>query len=387
LNRRVSNLLHSSHSNKFHLQHPNQLARWGKRKLSKNVSRAAQTNSPLSIFSFLEFTPLPQPGLEILHRRVEPSALVDVGLVPELHEPLEHGAELLHHVQDQAAHESERDGHLPAKDLLEGLGGLRLGELVAGEADGAVAVGGRFGVGEGQGGEDADVARADELKRNAHVAPHGGEAFAHEVRGQVVVEGGRAEDGVCHGGGVVLGRVVDGGDQVLFNLVLGDEVRDVGRVVDRVAPAAVDRAVDEVLDAGLERGVDQRVALLLFNVLGHVLLAHGGQLHGEDAVDASWPAGFGEDGAAVVQVAGEEGDVFGFGGEGLGGGGGGVAGQGQDLVRVRGWGGEEGVDDGGALLACGAGDEDFAGGHSAAFWLDDLWSIGWSLGSWSGWRC
>jgi hypothetical protein len=141
-----------------------------------------------------------------------------------------------------------------------------------------------------------------------------------------------------------------------------------------------------VLDAGLERGIDQRVALLLFDVLGHVLLAHGGYLHGEDAIDASWPAGFGEDGAAVVQVAGEEGDVFGFGGEGLGGGGGGVAGQGQDLVRVRGRGGEEGVDDGGALLACGAGDEDFADGHSVAVLLDGLWSIGWSLGSWSGWR-
>ena len=291
--------------------------------------------------------------------------LGQVGLVPDLGEPLEHDSQLLDHVLEQVADEAEGDGHLPAQDLFEGAGGFGLGQLVAGEGDGGVAVGGGVGVqvGEGQGGEDADVAGADELQRDgAHVAPHGGEAFADEVRGQVVVEGDGPQDRVGHAVRVsrrVLGRV----DQVHLDLVLGDEVRDGGGIVERVGSAPVDRAVHQVLDAGREGRVHEGDALSLLDVVRHTLLERGRDLHAENAPDAALAAGFAEDGSAVVEVSGEQGDVLGFRGQLLGAGRVGVAGQREDLVPVRGWVGDEGVDHCPALFARCADDKDPADGH------------------------
>lgn len=54
--------------------------------------------------------------------------------------------------------------------------------------------------------------------------------------------------------------------------MLGDEVRDVGRVVDGLFAAAVNGAVDEVLHAVFQGFVDQAFALGFFCVSVYTLI-------------------------------------------------------------------------------------------------------------------
>lgn len=57
-----------------------------------------------------------------------------------------------------------------------------------------------------------------------------------------------------------------------LDVVLGDEVRDVGRVVDGLFAAAVNGAVDEVLHAVFQGFVDQAFALGFFCVSVYTLI-------------------------------------------------------------------------------------------------------------------
>lgn len=63
---------------------------------------------------------------------------------------------------------------------------------------------------------------------------------------------------------------------MLFDLVLVDEMRDIGRIVDRSFAAPVDGAVYEELDALPDGLVDQRDALAPFVVVSGI----GGLLSG-----------------------------------------------------------------------------------------------------------
>ena len=178
------------------------------------------------------------------------------------------------------------------------------------------------------------------------VAPGGRDDLADEAPFEVVEEEGGAEDGVGHGA-LALGR---GADEVVLDFVLGLEVRHFGRGVDRGFSAPVHAREDEVPRSGCQGGVDQRFSLRYF------LLA--GQLHAEDAPGFAGQGG--EDGAGVVEVAGDELDGGGFGGEAFGRGGFRVAGEGVDGEGGGVVGGvvEESAEDGAALLAGCAGDED-----------------------------
>ena len=88
--------------------------------------------------------------------------------------------------------------------------------------------------------------------------------LAEVVGGQVLEEGGRAEDGPTHRGAIGFG------DEMLFNLVLIDKVRDGGGIVEGALAAAVDRAVSEELGALLEGLVDESDALATLVVVAGV---------------------------------------------------------------------------------------------------------------------
>ena len=99
---------------------------------------------------------------------------------------------------------------------------------------------------------------------------------------------------------------------MFFDVVLADEVWDVGWVVDRVGAVPVDGCVDEVGYVVCEGGVDEGFSLGFFG-LGRRAGAHGG-LHAEDAPDLGRD-GF-EDGGAVVEVALHKFDGIAFLGQG-----------------------------------------------------------------------
>lgn len=116
-----------------------------------------------------------------------------------------------------------------------------------------------------------------------------------------------------------------------------------------LGPAAVGGRIDKVPDAVRNGGVDERDALRLLGVRV--------DLHAEDAPDGAAL----EQGGGGGQVAGDDGDVE-VGAEGEGAGRGDVARDGEDVEAARVGQGEEVLDEGAALFACRAGDEDgFAG--------------------------
>ena len=163
----------------------------------------------------------------------------------------------------------------------------------------------------------ADVSGADELEftvRRERRFPHGREHLALEVRRKILHEGDGAKDSVAH-----LPTIARGGFEMFLDIVLADEMRDVGR--DRL-PAALGGREDEVSRVVGERGVDQGFALLFFCLDGGAAAEEQGDA--EDAPDRG--VGGLEDGGAVAEVAFDDLDVLGFLGEGGGGGGGRVAG-------------------------------------------------------------
>lgn len=142
---------------------------------------------------------------------------------------------------------------------------------------------------------------------------------------------------------------------MLFDVVLGDEVRDVGWVCGGLVASAVDGAVDKVFHALRERFVDQCFALLL---LGGAF-ARG--LHAEHAPDGvvGGCACILEESGWVIQIAFYQMDFGRFGREASGGVGLRVAGYCEQLVGEVA--SEEFVDQSAALFAGRTGDQD--GGH------------------------
>ena len=293
---------------------------------------------------------------------------------------VKHAPHIRHHPQQRRCQKPIRDRDLlPTAPIAKHGLRLRPGQAVARERQGLVAVGRVVGLEQGGGAEGPDVGGVDDLQRGGGadvVAPGGGDEFAGEAPFEVVEEEDGAEDGVGHGVRAVVGFVVGasagtvpvtgggggggGGaglarfaEEVFLDLVFGAEVRDGGGVaVAFGAAAALDGGVDEAAHVGGDGGVDERGAL------GDFVLAR--QLHAEDGPGGGAGGQGGEDGGRVVEVAGDERDAGGEGGEFLRRGGGRAPGEGVDGVRggrvgrVR----EEGADHGAALFAGGAGDED-----------------------------
>ena len=283
---------------------------------------------------------------------MHPPHLLDISITADIIDPPKHDAQIRHHPHEALSQERKRRRHGSTDNFLEDLARLAERHLVARQVDGDVLVLGVLGPDESLGGEISDVGGADELNLaggRQRRLPHGGEQLAHHVRRHVLHEGDGAEDGVAHLGAVVRLRF-----EVLLDVVLADEVRDVGGVGVAVGTVALDGGVDEVVDVVGERGVGEGFALLFFR-LGRGAAAEG-DLDAEDAPDGS--GGFGEDGGTVVQVAFDELDVGAFLRERGRRCGGGVAGEGEN-GEVFGVGRcEESVNDGAALFAGGTGDEE-----------------------------
>ena len=271
------------------------------------------------------------------------TAFLNVSPVPNVLEPLKHSTQsVLHRELQSFAHHARGDAHRSAHHLLEDDICLFLRELVPRDRPRPITV--LLRVQERIGPEPANVLGRHHLQLlRSDLLPHAREAFAVDIRGQVVEERHGPEDRVSHAVPAHRGLLLE----VLLDVVLRGEVLHVRGVDGRPdGPAPVPGCVDEMIDAVGDRRVDQALALGLFGV--------GVELHAEDAPDR---ARLPEDGGGVVEVAFHEGDV-GLLGERLGASRGYGSGHADDVQWLRGMGGEEGGDDGAALLAGGAGDQD-----------------------------
>ena len=256
---------------------------------------------------------------------------------------------------------------LDAGSLTEGLLDLEPRQVVADEVDGLA--GETRPVVDGERGELANVGDADKLELGRWCEADleaGAEEGSGRVAGlrEVVHKACGAENcPVDLAGGIGL--------DVLLNLGLAGEMRDRRRALT----VPVDRRVDEVLDAVLDgrvkeslQAVERRLKrwydlvrartgthLALRPLLG--LLAAPGLLDRKDDVDLLAGKLF-KDGLGRVEVALDNSDGF---GQRLGRCRARVAREGKDGAGVLG--SEEGFDDGAALLAGRAGDENRRGGH------------------------
>lgn len=246
-----------------------------------------------------------QPIRKTHHLRMHFPNLPDICLEADVINPAHHDAKIRHHPHDALSHEAKRHRHTLAHHPLKHRTQFPERQFVPGEVDSGILVMRIVGVDESLRGNKADVRGADQLdlvagrQRRLH---DGAERLAHEARGEILHERHGPQDGVAHLGAPVRPRL-----EVLLDVVLADEVRDVGGVGVASSAVPLHGGVDEVLDVVGERGVDEGFALLFFGV-GRGAAAEG-ELDAEDAPDGR--GGFLEDGGAVVQVAFDELDVGG----------------------------------------------------------------------------
>lgn len=222
-----------------------------------------------------ELTLLLQPRGKIFHVGLDLLALGDIGTVPVVIEPLEHIPKLLGHPHDQTRHKAVRCRQDLARRPLEDVPELLVGQLVAGQGNRPAGIFVRMK--KGLRGKEANVARRYQLQRLFfdRNLERRGKYLTHESRDEVVEECHRSEHSVAHREDVCGGRRRRRRrrrrlfEQMLFDIVLADKVRDVCWVGGgyRFA-AAVNGTVDEVLDVVCECRVDQRLALFFFGEFG-----------------------------------------------------------------------------------------------------------------------
>lgn len=144
-------------------------------------------------------------------------------------EKVKHGPHLLGHGQDHSRYNVPGDGHRRTRLFAKNVRQLLKSDLVPGERDGFPAV--LLRTEKRFGGDVANVLCGDELERLRSVSGEleldgCGEELAEEAAVEVVHEGDRPEDGPGH---AAVGLCC-GVDEVVLDVVLADEVRDVGRV-------------------------------------------------------------------------------------------------------------------------------------------------------------
>lgn len=224
----------------------------------------------LNLASSCELTLCLQPRREILQIRLDLLQFRDIGTVSLIVEPLVHQPQIFDQPQDDTSNKPIRRGQLTPCLLLEDVPELRVCQVIAGEAYRFAGI--LLGMEECLRGEEADVTCRDQLQGLAlqRGTVRRGENFAQKVGRKVVHERHGAENGVGHGR-IVLSH----GEEMLLNIMLADEVWDVGRVGAGGVATAVNRTVDKVFDLVGEGGVDEGFALLFCKTLVHDELVNG----------------------------------------------------------------------------------------------------------------
>jgi len=261
-----------------------------------------------------------QPRLHILNLRVHAPQLTHIRLIPIRSKPRNHEPQLRNHVHQRASQETVRRNRITARRILKRPLHTRKVQLFTRKPQRFVVH--LLGVLERMRSKPANIGRRDVLDALPlqRVPECGQEHLTWEPRCQVIEESHGPEDRPAHTSRILL--------QMLFNLKLCLEVRNRCLVLPAgLVAAALDAGVDEMADVVLDTFIDEVVALLDFAGGGDAL-AHG-DLDGVDAPDGfvgEDGGGGGEDAGDVVEIALDEVDGGGFGGELLGGGGGRVAG-------------------------------------------------------------
>lgn len=183
---------------------------------------------------------------------------LNIRRIPFIMEPPEHVPKVLDHSHHGRTQEGKRSRNILPSLLLEDLRKLVKGQLIARQRDRPTLVVSR--IQKDLRRDRADITAPDHLQRLP--LQRGLETrrkdLAHEVGCEVIVEGGRAQDGPIHL--AVFGLF----DEMLLDMMFVDEVGDVGGVVEGLCAVAVDGGVDEVLDAVFESFVDEVFALEVF---------------------------------------------------------------------------------------------------------------------------
>ncbi len=232
--------------------------------------------------------------------------LPNIGIKPDGINPPKHNPQIRHHPHKTLTQERKRRRYPPPHNPPKNLAHLLKRQLVPGKVNRNIPVPRIIRADERLRAEIPNIGGADQLDlmpRAQGRLNHRHKHPAHEVRRDILHKRHGPEYGVAHPGAAVRPRL-----EVLLDIVLADEVRDVGGVGVSIIAVPLDGGIDEVLHAVGERGVDEGFALLFFR-RGRGAAAEG-ELDAEDGGDGD--GGGGEDGGAVVEVAFEEYDVGGF---------------------------------------------------------------------------
>jgi hypothetical protein len=265
----------------------------------------------------------------------------------------EHGPHILDHPDQKPGEEAVSDGDAPAGVLDEDVVDILEAEHVAGDGKSLVANSCPVGLYKALKGPATNVfCHGDLHLLSPHVLPPARHAeLAGEAPEGIVGEPGRTENGIVH---LAIRADID---EMLFNKELIRESLAVRRIlVADLTTTAINRRVDEVGNTITSSGIDK--TLCISDLCRTVGLSEVDSCPGEDGlVDLL------EDGVGVVQVAADDVDIAVFLTEFGSSGAGGLAGEGVDLLGLDfdGGMGEEGVDCGTTLSACGAGDEEVFG--------------------------
>lgn len=209
----------------------------------------------------IKSTILLKPSGEIFQLGMNLPRLWNVRSVTNVVEPLEHGAQVLHHGHQALGNESESGRNRFPCLCIEDLGHLIECELISSQRHAFVLI--LIGAHERLRSEEANVTNRNQLKWLLldHGFPAGSEDLSKEIRGEVVHKCDRAQNGPGHF------RPLSLFNEMMLDLVLADKMRDGRRVVEGRVTAAINRGVDEVLDVVLESSIDKVLALSLFGFL------------------------------------------------------------------------------------------------------------------------
>lgn len=152
--------------------------------------------------------------------------LLNIGRIPFIIEPLEHVSKLLNHAHDTRTHEGKRSGNIPTSLLLENLHKLMIRQLITCQRDRPPPVIPR--IQKDFRCNRTNITTSDHLQRfsfQGHPEARRKD-FSHEVRGEVIVESGRAQYSPIHL------AILCFLNQVSLDVILEDPMRHFGRVVN-----------------------------------------------------------------------------------------------------------------------------------------------------------
>lgn len=169
-----------------------------------------------------------QPGLEVLHIRLGSLTFLYICCKSRIAEPCEHVTKLFRHPMQRFCQEIVSSWQRFAGRFFKGALELLEGQLVASQRQTLVCVKFLVLLKQRLCTEEANIACGNELQLllcfQSQVET-AGKHLAEEVWRKVIEEGDWAQNGPGH---VVLFSLRD---QVLLDVVFGDEVRDIGRIV------------------------------------------------------------------------------------------------------------------------------------------------------------